>query len=262
MAQITYPVTFDSIDLATILGLTVLSTNPYAIPKRTVSENQTARASKSKQTIGLYTQRNITVRVGITRDTRPLVEQSMDSLMTILQGIEKDLILPQSGTKRRYVASLVDVNIITSGGSYIEMELVFGCADKLGYGLQYEKLLDQTGRTLYNYTDPLTVGGSADTQLLVITAFLSAIGGSASNTVTLKNTVTNQTCSITRTWTAGDRLVIDPTNETTPVTVNGVAVEYDGAIPTFSPGNNWLNYQDGFTSRTLDLSVYYYKRFV
>lgn len=262
MAQITYPVTFDNVDLATINGLTVLSTNPYAIPKRTLSNNQISRASLSKTTLGLYTQRDIVIHVGITRNTRNEVELSLDSLMAIVQGLEKYLVVPQSNTLRRYTATLSDVNITTSGGAYVEMDLVFSCSDKFGYSLQYEQLLNATGRTLYNYTDALTFGGSADTQLPVITAFISAFSGATNNTVTLMNVATAQSIAVNRAWTAGDRLIIDPSNTLTPVTVNGAAVDYSGAFPVFAPGAGYLNYQDNFSTRTLALSVYYYKRFV
>lgn len=260
MSQITYPVKFNNIDLSTIDGLTVLATNPYNPPKRKLNIETLVRTNKSKINTGFYTEKEITIRVGITRNTRPLVEQSVDALMAILQGREKDLVVLQSSALRRYVCTLSDAVVRSAGGSYIEIDLVFVCSDRHGYDLAYVKLLDATGRTLYNYTDTLTFEGSASDQVPVITAFLSALSGNTTNEVTIKNVTTGLGISVSRGWTAGDRLVIDVQNKT--VQVNGVDVDFTGFFPEFAPGVGYLNYQDDFSSRTLALSVYYYKRYV
>ena len=260
MGQIIYPVTIDGIDLNTITGLTVLSTNPYIFPKRSLSMNAIARSNSSKVTTGYYTDRQVAVTINISRNTRSLLEQSLDSLTAIIQGIEKELILPQSGTLRKYIVTYSDSVVKVNGGSYIEMDLIFVCSDHLGYSLQYEKLLDTTARTLYNYTDSFTISGSADTQVPVIVAFISALTGATSNIITIKNVATTQGITVSRAYTAGDRLIIDVYNKT--VTVNGVAVEYTGAFPEFAPGIGYLNYQDNFKTRTLALSAYYYKRYI
>lgn len=260
MAFITYPVTINGIDLSTITGLTVLSTNPYIYGKRTLDMNNLNRSNSSKVNSGYYTARQIAVRVGISRLTRALVEQSVDSLAAIIQGIEVDLVLPQAGALRRYTVTYSDSVIKVDGGSYIEMDLIFETSDHFGYGLQYETLLNATGRTLYNYTDTLTFNGSAPTQTPVITAFISAFTGATTNFVTIKNVATSQGITVSRTWVAGDRLVIDTNNKT--VKVNGTDADYTGAFPEFAPGTGYLNYQDDFNTRTLALSAYYYRRFV
>lgn len=260
MPQINYPATFDNNDLTTITGLTVLSTNPSIPPKRKLSIYNVMRSNQSQLSYGYYVEKSISVRVGITRTTRPLVEQSVDSLMALLQGLEKDLLLYQSGSLRRYVCTLSDVVVVASGGSYTELELVFICSDRFGYDLQYTKLLDVTGRTLYNYTDPLTFEGTASTQAPVITAFISALSGATNNVVTIENVSTGKGISVSQAWVAGDRLVIDVQHLT--VKVNGVEVDFTGSFPEFAPGVGYINYQDNFNSRTLALSVYYNKRYV
>lgn len=262
MGQVVYPVKFNNIDLNTISGLTVLRTNPYIFAKRTLDINQIARSNAAKVNTGFYTDRQIAVRVNMSQNTRALLEQSIDSLAGILQGLEKDLILPQSGTLRRYTATYADSVVKEDGGSYIEMDLIFATSDHYGYSLQYEKLLDATARTLYNYTDSFTVNGSADTQVPVITAFISAFTGATNNTVTIKNAATTQAIAVNRAWVAGDRLVVDVSNKS--VQVNNADANYTGAFPEFA-GNGttgYLNYQDDFKTRTLALSAYYYRRYV
>lgn len=261
MAIVTTPVWFDNNELTTVVpGLTILGINSYLIPKRNLVVNDVARSDKSKISTGYYNSKDITISVGITNATRTAAEQSLDTLLLYLQGLEKDLVLNEGGAQRRYTATYSDYMIKTSGGSYVELDLIFTCSDRFGYSLQYEKLLDTTGRTLYNYTDAITLNGNAPWQVPVLTVFLSAITAATTNIVTLKNAATGRSISVNRAWTAGDRLIIDCQNRT--VTVNGVAADFTGSFPEFAPGAGYLNYQDTFTSRTVAISAYYYRRFV
>lgn len=58
----------------------------------------------------------------------------------------------------------------------------------------------------------------------------------------------------------GDTLVIDC--EQKLVTLNGVEINFIGAIPEFPPGSQDMNYSDGFTSRDFDIDVDYYKLYL
>lgn len=259
MPQVIYPATFDGNDLTAVPGLTILSINSYLPPKRSVVSIDLARTSQSKISTGFYNQKDIAVRIGISRDTRANAEESKQTLMGLIQGLEKYLIVKEAGADRRYTATYADFVVAQSGGSYIEGTLIFTCSDRFGYSLVYEKLLDVTGRTLYNYTDSFTLGGNVS-QAPVITAFLSALAGATTNAVIIGNVATGQFITVSRAWTAGDRLVIDVLNRT--VKVNGTNVDFTGAFPEFAAGVGYLNYQDNFTSRTLALSAYYNRRYI
>lgn len=261
MAQVVYPIIFDGNNLPNLVtGLTVLGVNSYLMPSRNVIVNEVIRSDKSKVTTGFYTAKDIVVTVGISRDTRANAENSMDSLFGYIQGLEKALQIVEGGQLRQYTATYSDMVLKTGGGAYIELDIVFTCSDRFGYSLQYEQLLETTGRTLYNYTDTLTLNGSAPTQAPVITAFISALSGATTNQVAVGNVATGRFITVSRAWTAGDRLVVDCQNKT--VQVNGVAVDFTGAFPEFAPGTGYLNYQDNFVSRTLALSAYYNRRYV
>lgn len=261
MPQVVNPVKFNNIILSEVVpGLTVLAVNSYVPPKRTLTINGIARTNRNKVSTGFFTSKEIIVTVGITRDTRANAEISLGVLLTYIQNIEADLVVIQEGLPRRYTATYSDCDITTGGGSYLEVDLVFTLSESFGYNLSYETLLSTTGRTLYNYTDTLTFNGTAQAQLPIITAFLSALSGATTNQVTIKNVATGVGITVNRAWTAGDRLVIDSQNRT--VTVNGTAADFSGGFPEFTPGVNYLNYQDNFVSRTLALSAYYYRRFV
>lgn len=253
MSQIVYAANFNNNDLTLVNGLTVLATDPYTPPKRTVSSGIIARSNKSKVASAFYTERYITVRVNVVRATRALMEQSLDSLMTLLQGIEKILVLNQGANGRKYYATLSDTNIVAAGGSYLEMDLIFECADRFGYDSAATLLLQVTNFTSSNRSDPLNFGGSAPWQAPVITLTYSVVTGGTSKAVTIGNSNTGQQVVITRTWAAGDVIQIDSFNKT--VKVNGLEVAFVGAIPEWPPGSGYWYYSDTLASRTFSAQI-------
>lgn len=262
MSTITiHEVLFDGNRLDTAVpGLTVLGINPYIYPKRKVSTSELARTDKSRVTSGFFVERYITVKVGIGRDTRLQAEQSLDTLASLLQGIEKDLILQQSGAARKYVATWQDYPFPHAGGAYVEVDLVFECSDRFGYDTAYSTIVSLTGITAASRSDNFNFGGSAAWQQPYITIFYSALTGGTSKAVTIGNNATGQAVTITRTWAAGDRLEIDVPNGL--VKVNGTEVAWTGALPEFAPGLGTLTYSDGLTTRTFNYTATYYKRYV
>ena len=221
MSQVVYTANFNSVSLGSIDGLTVLKTDPYKPSKRTVSNQLLARSDKSTITAGFYTERTLVVRVAISRSTRDLVEQSFDSLMSILQGFEKELVLRQAGAARKYICTYSDANILKDGGSYLELDLIFVTSDHFGYDTSYTILINDQQFTSSSRTDQISLAGSAPWQQPIIRYTYSALTGGTSKVVTISNDAVGQTLTITRTWAAGDVLTIDP-SDTDPVKVNGV----------------------------------------
>lgn len=256
-----FPVTFNGIDLTSIPGLTVLGQNNFDPPKRTLTIGAVARSNVSKVSSAFFTGKQISLRIAISALTRDLAEQSLDTLFSKLIAVEAQLVLRDAGELRSWTATYVDFVRGTDGGAYIEGSLVFETSDHYSYAIPYEKLLDATARTLYNYTDPLAVGGGGDTQAPIITAFISALTGGTTSTVTISNNATGRGIVVNRAWTAGDRLVIDCRNRT--VKVNGTAVDFTGAFPEFASNTTgYMNYNDTFATRTLALSAYYNRRYL
>lgn len=251
---------FDNNQLTSVNGLSVLATDPYKQPKRKVTITQIARTNKNKLNSAFYNAKNITVRVCINRRTRDDVEQSIDQLNAILQGLEKDLVLAQSGSVRRYVATYSDCVVRMSGGAYWEADLVFTLSDNFGYDTSYTQIVNNIVFTSSTRNDQYNFGGSADWQCPVISILFSALTGGAGASVVIGNAATGQQLTITRTWAAGDYLEIDTLNET--VKVNGVEVASTGAFPRFAVGLGNLTYSDTLTTRTGRYNAYYYKRYV
>jgi phage-related protein len=59
---------------------------------------------------------------------------------------------------------------------------------------------------------------------------------------------------------AGDVIIIDCVERT--VTVNGNEVNYYGTFLELEPGANSITYTDGFTTRTVDVTATYVKRWL
>ena len=124
------------------------------------------------------------------------------------------------------------------------------------------------GLTSANISFPFTVLGTAPYQQPIITVTFTAIGSSpVTGTVSIGNNATGQQLNITRLWTAADVLIIDSSlSSTTPVTVNGSAVNFVGAFPaffsSFAGTAGTLTYADTFASRTITLAALYYKNYL
>lgn len=248
MPSVINPTSYNGTFLQSIEGVTVLATNPYKIPKRDLSMSTIVRTSKSAVNSGFWSERDIEVRVSISRATRELMQDSLDQLMSVLQPLNKELIVNQGSGQRKYYCSLADAPVDKDGGSYQELTLVFSCSDRYGYATTTTTVFTIGTTTAGTRSDAITLGGSAEWQTPVITISFSALTGGTSKTVTVGNNGTGQAVSVLRTWTAGDILVIDSYNKT--VKVNGVAVAFTGAIPEWKTGAGVWYEVDDLTTRT------------
>lgn len=250
---------FDNTNFNTVQELSILSIDAYKQPNRRLSVDHIARTNKDKVASAFYGGKVIEVRVAITAPSREVVEQRVDTLMGFLQGIEKELWVPQSGGSRRFTATLSDVDVQVSGGAYWESILRFTCSDQFGYDTEYTTLLNMTGVTASTRADQYNFGGSADFQTPYISIFYTAVSG-GNGSVIIGNSATGQQLTIAASFVAGSRLEVDCLNQT--VKINGTEVAFTGAFPRFAKGTASLTYLDNFTSRTYNYFVYYYRRWV
>ena len=258
MGILNYEVMLDSRLLTSVSGLSILDIKHYIPGQRTLSQFILARMDRRKINSAFFTERHIFIRCCIQATTRAQRDDQFDSLMAIIQGLEKTLIVPSGSSKRAFTVTYDEITINEDVGSYIEFTLDFICSDNFGYDLNFTQLISDTGRTLYNYTDSFTIDGSAYWQAPIIKLTFSAITGGANATVKVVNPATGQTCQIMRTWAAGNMLVVDSQNKT--VQVNGTDVEFTGAVPEWGLGPGYLQTQDTFTTRTMQNFSYYYRR--
>lgn len=246
-------VSFNGTELTSIAGLTILSTDPYKMPKRDVNLSNISRSSKSVVNSGFYDEKEIVVRVGIARSSRESLEQTLDQMFHVLQPTDKVLIVKQGVGQRKYFASFADADVRVDGGAYQELELIFVCTDRYGYDLE-PATLDTIGTTTSSTTNgDITTTGSAEWQQPVFTFTWTSITGGTGADVTVGNSGIGQSITINRDWDTDDVLEVDSYNKT--VKVNGIEVDYSGVIPEFKTGDgNWY-YTDTFTTRTFTGTV-------
>lgn len=215
-----------------------------------------------------YPNKPITIEGKIIGSSIADCDAQIDTFNSYLTGLNEDLDFDYNGGSynRRYIATCTNVDVTRPGYlAWAEFNITFIATNPFGQDTNSTTLLNATSRTSSSYSDALTFGGTAPFQSPILTLTYSALTGSGapSDTVTLGNNNTNQSILVNRHWSSGDILLIDCTLSTnTPVTVNGVPVEFTGAFPDFAPGAGTLNYSDTFASRTFAENVIQYKYYL
>ena len=128
--------------------------------------------------------------------------------------------------------------------------------------------VDTTATTITNsanYTSATlnvtpTIAGSAPVQYPVITITIDALTGTGDYIQITDDNTGQEMLIYGFSLTAGDVLVIDSFTRT--VTINDVEIDYRGAFLELEPGAQSITYTDGFTTRTVDILMEYYKRWL
>ncbi|WP_438980185.1 phage distal tail protein [Polynucleobacter sp.] len=209
-----------------------------------------------------YPSKTIPVTGTIASTSATALDTLLDTFRGYLTGKDKNLDIVYKGSTRRFIATVSGLTIKRSENKkYARFAINFFCTIPFGVNTTDTTALSATGRTLASYTDAHTFLGNAPYQLPVATITLTAVSSTGSQQLFWGNADTGQGITITRSnWTAGDVIVIDVASPSRPVTVNGVAVDFVGAFPEFTPGAHNMNYADSFTSRTFSISVLYKPR--
>ena len=255
-------ITFDSNDLQTASILTE-SIEHSSIPTKDVKLYALAHANKSVIPHVSYPSKRIRISGTLIAASIVAMDALEDTFKSYFRGTDKNLDIGHNSGTRRYIATVNGMSIDRPGGlQYAKFNIEFVCTDPFGRNTSTSSALSADNRTLASYDDDDYVFlGTAPFQLPVITILYDAISGGTAKTVSYGNGDTGQTISITRTWVAGETLVIDTFNRT--VMVDSVEVDFTGAFPIFEPGASSLIYTDDFTtSRTFDIDVDYYPRYL
>lgn len=251
---------FNGSDFASsVPGLRILSTDPYRFPNKDLDISQLANADKSVTVAAFFKDKKINVRIEIGRDTRELLDDSIDTLNGILREREAALVLSVGSSTRQWTATFANMSFSDVQGGHAVIELEFQASDPLGSDVNTTQLFS-TALTGATSATNFIVGGTAKWQRPVITITISALTGGTAKLVSVGNAATGQQVNITRTWTAGDILIID--SKLKKVTVNGTEVAFTGAIPEWAPGSGTMDYSDNLTTRTRTMVGVYYKRYI
>ncbi len=258
--------TFNGVDPAAVVpGLSVIATNPYRPPVREITENKIANSDISVTSAANYKDKKLNVAVEIGRNTRELLDDSIDLLLACLQEREAALVLSAGSTTRQWTATFSNMSFSDAQGGHVTIDIEFLAANGIGTDISSTSLFSNSLSGASNNTafvgGPL--GGSVKWQQPVITITLSALSGGTGASVVVGNPSNGQQVTITRNWTAGDVIVIDSRSGLKKVTVNGTEVAFTGSIPEWQRGlAGSMDYSDTLTTRTRAMSGLYYKRYL
>jgi phage-related protein len=251
---------FGNVEITALSGIELLVRNVNAYPNRKLSTFKLARADKSITTSAEFESKNIILSGNLkgTDGERTDAENKWQTVKAYLNQREQILVVTQYGQDVQYTATVARITDKFEGG-YLEWEIEFFCSDPVGYDLTASTFLSSQTITTATNNANITVGGSHYAQP-IFTALLNSGTGLTTQTVTIKNSETGVGITVSRTWTAGETLIIDCSQGT--VTVNGAFVDYTGGFPTFYPGSRTISYIDSFSTRSMALSASYVKRYV
>ena len=209
-----------------------------------------------------YPTKKITIGGSIVGSTQADLDSRIDTFKGYFNGKEKNLDIAYGSSTRRYVATANAVSVIRKQKAlFATFQIEFICTNPFGLDTSTTNLWTaKTGFTSATFTETPTVGGSAPYQLPIITITINSLTG-AGDYVQISNDNNNQEMLIYGLGlSASDVIIIDCSQRT--VTVNGTEVDYYGTFLELEPGANSITYTDGFTTRNVDVSAVYTKRWL
>lgn len=261
-------ITFDSnnlhtYDRTTMSGIIVDDIDLDNLPTRIVSAYELAHANLTAIPYDGYPARALPITGTLVSPTTAGLDALLDTFKSYLRGRMKNLDVGYGAGTRRWVATLSPNTSFkrSADKKRSKFSIEFICTPGFGLDTSDTTALNGTARTAAIYSDAYTFLGTAPYQLPVVTITLTAVSSTGSQQLFWGNSDTGQGIVITlSTWANGNVVVIDCVNKT--VTVNGVATDFSGAFPEFTPGAHTMVYTDTFTSRTMTENVVYKKRYL
>ena len=193
------------------------------------------------------------------KDTQAELEAVIDFFHQSLNKKQKFLDMDYNGATRRYIATPQTPMIMRSRGlNYAEFSVDFLVPAGYGSDTESTTLLDTTTSSS-NIDLSFEVGGSYRAEPL-IEITIDAVTGGTGASISVSNTTTLETVTVSADYTAGDVLEIDVENK--ECRINGGIVDFTGRIPSWVAGTGLINYTDTFTTRTTDILLTYTKRYI
>lgn len=246
--------------VATRQGLFVSDIDHTSLPDKVMPIYPLAAADGNVASKANYPQKVITIKGGIAGNSQNDLDARIDSFKALFNVDGGNLDIEWEGSTRRYQAVIQGLPIVRrQKPTFATFTITFVC-QPFGSEISPTSLFSELNHTTSGYTATPTVAGTAPTQLPIITITLDALTG-AGDFIQLTNNNNGQTMLIYGLGLqTGDVIVID--SSTKIVTINGVQVDVYGTFITFEPGSNSISYEDGFTTRTVDIVASYYKRYL
>lgn len=198
--------------------------------------------------------RTISVSGEISGDP-DVARNTLDTLNAFVSGSNLTISTYYGGSRRYWTATPQQFVETDWQGGFKQITIPFKCYDPLGYaeGFTTASLTGQTAIPIA--VTPSFVGTYK--ALPIVTITINSLTVTNPNNISV--TIGANTIGITRSYTAGEVVVIDAANRT--VTVDGTEVGFSGIWPYLTSDSHAVSYTDGFTARNVDVQVKYKARF-
>lgn len=208
-----------------------------------------------------YPSRSVKIGGTIHGSTQADLDSRIDTFKGYFRGKDKNLDITYAGSTRRYIATKNSVGIIRQQKVlWATFAVEFICTNPFGLDTSATSLISSLNYTSATLTSTPTIGGTAPYQLPVFTITIDALTG-AGDYIQISNGLNTQEMLLYGLGLeAGDVIVIDCVNRT--VTLNDIEVDYTGTFLVLEPGASSITYTDGFTTRTVDITATYVKRYL
>jgi hypothetical protein len=209
---------------------------------------------------GYYEGKNITVHGSIVQDTYAAMLVARDSLFTAANILNATLKHNNGVSVLQYTGSLKNPMFTETQGGFARFTLEYQTTQPYGIDTNLKTILSATGETTATVTGSLsTIAGNFENDPIISVYINSVTDGDGY--ISLTNPATGRSIKISRTFAAGELLVVDGTTMT--VKVNNVEVDFTGKFLTYDPGaNQQITYLDDFTARNVNIKVQVYPRFI
>jgi len=180
-------------------------------PKPKVNKYELARGDGQVISYQNYGERLVTVTGSLKATTIDEMHDRLDVLKQNLVGINETLDVYIGSKKRRYLATMDSFNY-TTAGYFCEYEVVFTC-DAFAKELTESTLTFGT-YTANNTSYSNTITGSYKAEPYIDFTVTNCISYIDAKYIQIKNASLNQRIRFTKTWTFGDRVIVDGPNKT------------------------------------------------
>jgi hypothetical protein len=249
-------------DTATRVGILTNSIEHTNLPDKIAQLFAKADADGSTIPAINYPSKKVTIGGTIHGSTQADLDSRIDTFKGYFTGKDKNLDIVYGSSTRRYIATANTISIQRQQKAlYATFAIEFICTNPFGLDtITTDLWTAKTGFTSATFTETPTVGGNAPFQLPVITITVNSLTGSG-DYVQISNDNNGQELLIYGLGiTSGDVIIIDCVERT--VTINDVEVDAYGTFLELEPGSNSITYTDGFTTRSVDVSAVYTKRWL
>lgn len=232
------------------------------LPEKIATLFALADADKSAIPAINYPAKKVVIGGTINGSSQSDLDSRIDTFKGYFNGKDKNLDIAYGSSTRRYIATANTLSVVRQQKAlWAVFSIEFICTDPFGLDITNTNLWTaKTGFTSATFTESPTVEGSAPFQLPVITITVNSFTG-AGDYIQISNDNNNQEILIYgQGIVASDVIVIDSIQRV--VTLNGNEIDFYGTFLELEPGASSITYTDGFTTRNVDVSAVYAKRWL